>query len=149
MTIRFRIKLVDTLDDEIIDTIRELNNTQEQWPKLLDSELTGHFCAWWLAYRGRSKEVAGFAGINPSVHTPSAAYFKRVLVVPEYYGHGLQLRFMRTLEKHCRSVGWAQIVSETTDTVYSANNFVRAGYEMYEPKTKWAFENSIYWRKKL
>jgi GNAT superfamily N-acetyltransferase len=144
---RFRIKLVDATDDEIVEIIRSLNDPHEQWPKLTDDELGGVDCAWWLAYAG--KEIAGFAGINPAIHTPQAAYFKRVLVLPQFQGHRLQLRFMRTLEKHCRSVGWEQIVSETTGTVYSANNFVRAGYEIYDPPIRWAFKNSIYWRKKL
>jgi GNAT superfamily N-acetyltransferase len=152
----YRITEVDASDDDVAEIIHTLNNTQEQWPKLLDEELDGHHCYWWLAFapvtNGSKLDmayVAGFAGIVPAIHTPRAGYFKRVLVTPDHQGHGLQLRFMRALERKARAVGWEQIVSETTDAVYSANNFVRSGYEIFDPEPRWAFENSIYWRKKL
>lgn len=34
-------------------------------------------------------------------------------------------------------------------TIYSANNFIRAGYRLFEPECRWAFESSLYWKKQL
>jgi GNAT superfamily N-acetyltransferase len=143
----YRIKEVDATHGDIADTLRELNGTQPQWPKLSNPELDGEDCYWWMAFL--DKDVVGFAGIVPSLYTPCSGYFKRVLVLPGHQGHGLQMRFMRTLERKAKAIGWEQIVSETTDTIYSANNFIRCGYHIYDPKPRWAFQNSIYWRKYL
>lgn len=33
--------------------------------------------------------------------------------------------------------------------IASANNFIRAGYELYAPDVPWAWPNSLYWRKCL
>jgi GNAT superfamily N-acetyltransferase len=135
------IREVDGADEE--DTLAELHGlTFLEQAKLPDFE-QGH---WWLAYRDL-KPVA-FAGLVPSVFANSG-YFNRVGVVPEHAGHGLQLRFMRALERRARENGWRMIVSDTTDNVRSANNFIRAGYRMFEPEAPWAFPYSIYWRKHL
>jgi GNAT superfamily N-acetyltransferase len=125
------------------DTLTELHGLTFLDEAKLPSFEEGH---WWLGYRDH-KPVA-FAGLVPSVF-PSAGYFIRVGVVPEHAGHGLQLRFMRVLERRARANGWGMIVSDTTDNVRSANNFIRAGYRLFEPEVKWAFPFSLYWRKYL
>ena len=56
--------------------------------------------------------------------------------------NALQLRLMRALESRARRNGWGCIVSDTTDNVASANNFIRAGYRLYQPHT-------LYWRKSM
>jgi len=33
--------------------------------------------------------------------------------------------------------------------IASANNFIRAGYRMYQPQYPWAFPNTLYWRKTI
>ncbi|WLB49246.1 GNAT family N-acetyltransferase [Bradyrhizobium ottawaense] len=137
----YRIREVDGLEEE--DTLAELHGLTFLDEAKLPSFEDGH---WWLGYRDR-KPVA-FAGLVPSMF-PKAGYFIRVGVVPEHGGHGLQLRFMRVLERRAKSNGWAMIVSDTTDNVRSANNFIRAGYRLFEPEVKWAFPHSLYWRKHL
>jgi hypothetical protein len=37
----------------------------------------------------------------------------------------------------------------TTDNLASANNFIRAGYRLYQPQTPWAWPNTVYWRKSI
>lgn len=137
----YRIREVDGLEEE--DTLAELHGLtfldQASMPTFED----GH---WWLGYRDR-KPVA-FAGLVPSMF-PKAGYFIRVGVIPEHSGHGLQLRFMRVLERRAKANGWGMIVSDTTDNVRSANNFIRAGYRLFEPEVRWAFPHSLYWRKDL
>ena len=44
---------------------------------------------------------------------------------------------------------WGSIVSDTTDNPVSANNFIRAGYRLYEPEAPWAWSHTLYWRKWL
>lgn len=62
---------------------------------------------------------------------------------------GLQLRLMRAMEARVRHNGWRCVVSDTTDNVASANNFIRAGYRLYRPAVPWAWPNTLYWRKPI
>jgi hypothetical protein len=41
------------------------------------------------------------------------------------------------------------MVSDTTDNVPSANNFIAADWKLFEPEFPWAFSNTLYWRKDL
>lgn len=143
----YKIKIVDGADEEIAHIIHRFNNAEPQWPKLTEDELEGENCYWWLAYLGT--EPVGFAGMTPSRLYPNAGYFKRVRINPKHRGRSLQLRFFHALENKCRRVGWNMLISETTDTIYSANNFIRAGYTLFDPKERWAFQNSLYWAKSL
>jgi GNAT superfamily N-acetyltransferase len=102
---------------------------------------SGH---WWIAKLG--KKPVGFAGMSESKLYPRVGYFSRVGVLSAHRGHGLQLRFMRALEARARRNGWSGIVADTRDT-YSANNFIKAGYRIFDPERRWAFPDSIYWRK--
>ena len=143
----YAIREVDASDDEVAETIRALNAEPGTFPDLTDDELDGFNCYWWLAYLG--KEPVGFAGMVPSQQWQNVGYLKRAGVSPAHRGHGLQRRFLKVRECRARRVGWSHLISETTDTVYSANNFIRAGYRLYEPKKPWAFKNSLYWMKSL
>jgi hypothetical protein len=59
------------------------------------------------------------------------------------------LRLMRALEARGRHNGWNCIVSDTTDNLASANNFIRSGYRLYRPQYPWAWPNTLYWRKSI
>jgi GNAT superfamily N-acetyltransferase len=67
----------------------------------------------------------------------------------KYRGRGLQRRLMRAIEGQARRIGWESIVSDTTDNLISANNFIRAGYRLYDPEVPWGWTNTLYWRKRL
>ncbi len=75
--------------------------------------------------------------------------FSRVGVLKKHHGNGLQLRLMRALELRARHNGWSCVVSDTTDNLASANNFIRAGYQLYQPQYPWAWPNTLYWRKSI
>jgi hypothetical protein len=90
-----------------------------------------------------------FAGLVPSTRAFNAGYFCRVGVLRKYCGHALQLRLMRALESRARRNGWCAVVSDTTENLVSANNFIRAGYRLYQPQTPWAWPNTLYWRKSI
>ena len=61
--------------------------------------------------------------------------------------NSLQLRLMRALEARVRQNGWCCIVSDTTDNLASANNLIRAGYLLYQPRCPWGWPSTLYWRK--
>ena len=101
------------------------------------------------ATRLAALQNVAFAGIIPSTHACNAGYFCRVGVLKKHCGNRLQVRLMRALELRARHNGWSCIVSDTTDNLASANNFIRAGYRLYQPQCPWAWPNTLYWRKSI
>ena len=64
-------------------------------------------------------------------------------------GNALQLRLMRAMELRARYNGWNSVISDTTENIVSSNNFIRAGYRLYQPQYPWAWPNTLYWRKSI
>lgn len=138
------IRAVDPDDEEIAEVLADLHRATFLGGAAIPEFSRG---AWWLAYRGL--EAVAFAGVVPSTHARHAGYFCRVGVLSSHRGRALQLRLMRAIELHARRTGWRSIISDTTDNIASANNFIKAGYELYAPEVPWAWPNSLYWRKCL
>ena len=138
----YRIRAVDGADDEIADTLAELHLLTFLDAASVPKFDQGH---WWLALH--KTESVAFAGLIPSTHVCNAGYFCRVGVLSRHWGNRLQLRLMRAMEARARLNGWCSIVSDTTDNLSSANNFIRAGYHLFEPKHPWAWPQTLYWRK--
>jgi hypothetical protein len=124
----YRIREVDGQDDEAADILVDLHRLT-----FFDSAPMPKFDQgyWWLAFR--EVEPVGFAGLVPSTRVHNAGYSSRVGVLRRHCDQGLQLRMMRAMESRARSNGWECLVSDTTDNIASANNFIRAGYRLYEP----------------
>lgn len=140
----YRIREVDATDDDVADVLTVLHKLTFFESATVPSFDVGH---WWIGYC--SKEPVSFASLNRSDRYPRAGYFKRVGVLPEHRGHGLQLRHMRAIESRAKRNGWTQIVSDTKDNPHSANNMIAAGYWILTPERPWAFPASIYWIKDL
>jgi GNAT superfamily N-acetyltransferase len=140
----YRIREVDGDDEEVVDTLTELHRLT-----FFDSARIPAFDQgrWWLAFRA-GKPVA-FAGVIPSTRAENAGYLSRVGVLSHHRGNALQLRLMRAMEAGARNIGWNWVVSDTTDNIASANNFIRAGYRLYQPPHPWAWPRTLYWRKHL
>jgi GNAT superfamily N-acetyltransferase len=138
----YRIREVDGRDDEIADVLTELHRLTFFGAASIPPFDWGH---WWLAYHATMP--VGFAGAVPSTHVRTSGYFCRVGVLQTHRGNCLQLRLMRAIERRARHNGWRWIVSDTTANVASANNFIRAGYRIYQPQTPWGFPDTLYWRK--
>jgi GNAT superfamily N-acetyltransferase len=138
----YRIREVDGQDDDIADTLAELHGLTFFGSAPVPEFDHGH---WWLALH--EGEPVAFAGVVPSTHVCNAGYFCRVGVLRKHCGNGLQLRLMRALEARAQRVGWSSIVSDTTDNLCSANNFIRAGYRLYQPQAPWAWPHTLYWCK--
>ena len=140
----YRIREVDGQDDDIADMLAELHRLTFFETAPVPEFEHGH---WWLVLH--DKEPVAFAGIVPSTHVYNAGYFCRVGVLRRHCGHRLQLRLMRASEARARLNGWGSVVSDTTDNLSSANNFIRAGYLLYRPRSPWAWPNTLYWRKAI
>src|SRR6266480_3581030 len=140
----YKIRAVDGHDDEIADTLADLHRLT-----FFDGASMPEFDwgYWWLAYR-EAVPVA-FAGVVPSTYVSNAGYFCRVGVLKKCCGDGLQLRLMRALEVRARRNGWSCVVSDTTENLVSANNYIQAGYRLYQPQAPWAWPNTLYWRKSI
>ncbi|MCP3367833.1 GNAT family N-acetyltransferase [Bradyrhizobium cajani] len=140
----YRIRCVDALDDDIAETLADLHQLT-----FFDAAAVPQFelGAWWLAYC--NDEAVAFAGVVPSTYARNSGYFSRVGVLQRHWGRGLQFKLMRAIEARGRRSGWDSIVSDTTDNPVSANNFIRAGYRLYEPELPWAWSHTLYWRKWL
>jgi hypothetical protein len=138
----YRVREVDALDDDIADALAELHLLTFFDGAPVPKFDQGH---WWLAFC--ETEPVAFAGVVRSTHVCNAGYFCRVGVLRKHCGKKLQLRLMRALEVRARRNGWCSIISDTTDNVSSANNFIRAGYRLYQPQTPWAWPHTLYWRK--
>ena len=140
----YRIREVDGQDDEAADTLADLHRLT-----FFDSAPIPEFDqgCWWLAFHDAAP--VGFAGVISSTRAHNAGYFSRVGVLRKHCGNALQLRLMRAMESRARNNGWGCVVSDTTDNVASANNFIRAGYRLYQPKYPWAWPNTLYWRKRI
>lgn len=140
----YRIRMVDASDDDVADTLDDLHRLT-----FFDAAAMPQFelGAWWLAYQG--DDAVAFAGVVPSTYARNSGYLSRVGVLQRHWGSGLQLRLMRAVEARGRRIGWDSIVSDTTDNSFSANNFIKAGYRLFEPEVPWALLHTLYWRRSL
>ena len=138
----YRIREVDGQDDDIAETLGDLHGlTFFETARVPEFDI-GH---WWLVFYG--DVPVAFAGLVASTRAKNAGYFCRVGVLQSHRGNSLQIRLMRTIEARARVNGWSSIVSDTTDNIVSANNFIRAGYRLYRPDFPWGWPHTLYWRK--
>lgn len=135
------VRQVDGVDEA--DALRELQEAFR--PEMPVTDTTDGW--WWVAYR--AGVPVAYLGVILSTHYPKVLYFKRVGVLPDHRGNALQVRLMRCMERFAQRAGFAALVSDTTENVHSANNFIRGGWEMFAPEYPWAFPKTLYWRKEL
>ncbi|MGY3234817.1 MULTISPECIES: GNAT family N-acetyltransferase [unclassified Bradyrhizobium] len=140
----YKIRMVDGSDDDVGETLTDLHRQT-----FFDAAAVPDFDlgVWWLAYR--DDDPVAFAGVVPSTRARNSGYLSRVGVLQRHWGRGLQLRLMRAVEARGRRIGWESIVSDTTDNRFSANNFIKAGYRLFEPEMPWAWSHTLYWQRSL
>ena len=143
----YRIREVDPfLDEDALEAIHYFNRQTCLFPALDEDTLARGW--WWLAYRG--DEAVGFAGLTQTYNDPKIGYFKRAGIDPKHRGHGLQSRLIRVRIAKARKLGLTSVITDTTDTVYSANNLYKAGFKMFNPTKPWMkYKTSLYWIKPL
>lgn len=141
----YRIREVDGSEEDIADELRLLHELSffddTQFPDT-------SYGNWWIAYDDDGSTVA-FSGLVPSTYRYGSGYLKRVGVVPDHRGNGLHRKMTRVREMKARRMGWNLLVTDTTDNVPSANNLIECGFRLFDPEVKWAFANSLYWKKEL
>jgi len=81
--------------------------------------------------------------------TAAAKVLAANAILDRSWGNRLQLRLMRALQARARHNRWSSVVSDTTDNLASTNNFIRAGYRLYQPQTPWGWPNTLYCRKSI
>ena len=138
----YRIREVDGDDEDIAATLSDLHSLTFFESAPVPEFDWGH---WWLAFHADTP--IAFAGLVRSTYVTSAGYFCRIGVLQRHWGNALQLRLMRAMEARARHNGWTCIISDTTDNIASANNFIRAGYRLYRPRDPWGWPHTLYWRK--
>lgn len=128
---------------------RWVNKLEEMHALCLPSDVQEDYLQgrWWVAFDSAGAPVA-FAGAIAVEPDKDLLYLSRVGVLPEARGRGLQRRLMRVIERAHRPHHSA-VVSTTFDNPPSANNFIRLGYVLYEPGTRWGAEGTCYWIKSL
>lgn len=102
---------------------------------------------WWLAFF--EDAPVAFGGICESTLSSDYGYFSRVGVLRAHRGNALQLRLMRAMDAKARRQGWTKMITDTTNTNWSANNIITAGYRLWDPPKLYAFPNTLYWIKDL
>lgn len=157
----YKIKRVDTDDDEIVEEIAMLHRLTfaDQAPPI-----NAEKGWWWIAFyrddhptdnwgvplvpNGVSVSAA-FAGLTMFDGQPQLGYLKRCGVLPAYQGNGLQRKLIRVREIQARKLGMTHIFTDTTDNPASANSLIGAGYRLWTPKNPWAWKHTLYWNKEL
>jgi len=140
----YRIREVDAQDEDVADVLADLHHLTFVGSAPIPRFDWGH---WWLAFYVRLP--VAFAGLVRSTYVEDAGYLSRVGVIDRHWGHSLQLRLMRAMETRARRNGWRYIVSDTTHNLISANNFIKAGYRLYQPRHPWGWPHTLYWRKSI
>ena len=102
---------------------------------------------WWLGTDGQ--QTVAFCLLTPSSQWSDTAYLARSGVLPAWRGQGLQKRMINLRERFARRHGYRWMISDTTDNFPSANSLISKGYKLYSPSKPWAYEVTLYWRKKL
>lgn len=143
----YRIREVDTADEEIADLIKELHDDCFANTAPRPNLDRGY---WWLAHSiDGGREVVGFCGLTHSYADASLGYLKRAGVLRRHRGQGLQRRFIRVREAKARKVGMRSIITDTSDNPASANSLINCGYRMFQPENPWGFRWTCYWIKDL
>jgi GNAT superfamily N-acetyltransferase len=138
----YRIREVHGEDEDVTAVLADLHQLTFFKSAPMPEFEWGH---WWLTFHAGTP--VAFAGMVPSTYAENAGYFCRVGVLQAHWGRALQLRLMRAIEARARNNGWTCVVSDTTDNVPSANNFIKAGYRLYRPRYPWGWPHTLYWRK--
>jgi hypothetical protein len=143
----YRIREVDPSDEEVLEELKGLHAATFGSTAPQPDYEKGY---WWFAHHSSGPYPIGFAGLEQSSKWANVGYLSRCGVVWNHIGHGLQQRFIRVRERKARALGWELLRSDCTNNIQSANNLIRAGYVLFEPKDPWGpAKDTLYWRKEL
>jgi hypothetical protein len=141
----YRFASVDTDDEDVVELLTELHDATFAVGEAPLPDFENGW--WWVGTDGR--EAAAFCGLTQSSYHPSYSYLKRAGVLHRHRGNGLQKRMLTIRERKARLLGFSWSITDTTNNPASSNSLIAAGYRLWLPEEPWAFDNSLYWRKKL
>ena len=102
---------------------------------------------WWIAFQNGSP--VAFAALT-HYEDDDTAFLSLAGVLPCARGKGLQKRFIKKREKLAAELDCRRIITYTSyDNIVSANNLIKSGYLLYEPKWDWGVTDAYYFRKVL
>jgi GNAT superfamily N-acetyltransferase len=102
---------------------------------------------YWLGFDG--DEPIAFCAMAQSRRWCDTVYLARAGVLESHRGLGLQKRMISIRESFARRRGYNWVVTDTTDNPASANSLISKGYRLFTPSAPWAYNSSLYWRKRL
>lgn len=147
----FRIREVDATEEHYHEELTNLHDAT-----FYDTSIRADFERgyWWLVWddafppSAKAPPIA-FCGLTHAINTQGSGYLKRAGVLKDFRGQGLQRKLITVRERKARTLGLNVMLTDTTENPPSANSLIRAGYKLFEPNHRWAFQNSLYWRKDL
>jgi GNAT superfamily N-acetyltransferase len=140
----YQIKEVDGV--AYADVIQNFNQQVGKWPELQEKHYTNGY--WWLVYL--ETEPVAFAGLVPMEPFIGYGYCKRCFVKPDHHGRGLQFRLLLAREEKAKQLGWTHLISECEENnLWSASNFIKAGFKRFDPEQSWGEKNSLYYIKEI
>lgn len=102
----------------------------------------GHYWILWA-----DGAPIGYTGIVMAKRDPGTAVRTRSCVLRGYRGKGLQRRLIRVTQRWARRERLECVLATTASwNSSSANNFIRTGWRVYNPKNHWMEAGTIYWR---
>lgn len=59
------------------------------------------------------------------------------------------MRMIQVRERWARKNGYTRAVTDTYETIHSANNLIRSGYTLFKPTELWSYKGALYFTKSL
>ncbi|MDM0006434.1 GNAT family N-acetyltransferase [Variovorax sp. J22G73] len=103
--------------------------------------------AWWIVWDG--KEPVAFCGYRAAVTEPNTAYLSRCGVLASHRGRGIQKKLLQVRLRRIKALRFNSAISTTYLNTVSANNLIRAGFRLYDPRAPWGSPGTCYWRKEF
>ena len=101
----------------------------------------------WIAYDENRKPI-GFCTCTDIGY--GLLFLSRCGVLPHHRRNGLHKRLLTVREQHARKEDYKMVITYVhKDNTSSWVNFVKRGYEVYEPEYDYAGKDFLYFRKKL
>jgi len=144
MQTHYTIRQVDTENSGVVNTLTDLHKHC-----LPADDLPDFTKGWWWIMYDRNKYPAGFAGLVPSNRWIDCGYLSRAGILLYHRGKGLQKRLIHARILKARKLGYEYLFSDTHDNVPSVNNLIACGFKLYDPRTPYGAEKTLYWRLKL
>ena len=123
------------------EEVRRLDRILFSTDDALDTSRGEHWLVW------SAGVPVAFSSVKVLSNDPGTVWRLRSGVLKEHRGHGLQRRLIRASQLWTGDIGMKCLIGNTAAwNHYSAVNFFRCGFQMFDPHVRWMAGNTIYWR---